>query len=229
MIALLAFYHYTACWQKTNRPKASVKYVAKGLHWKPDKVRAIKSALRELNLIEDVRVVDPRSRKVKGWYVRLRFFQPTSADFTYEKPPSPQNQRVDSGVTNALRADTENALRSSKQSKMDADHSQAARSLSFFELSNYSEEEREVIEQYHHILCANDRSWRKVNKYTESVCEVIEFFTYEAFEDVEAFFAKALAASQCGCEEEDCEYCSAISVPPRGQSRTLVNLAWKNY
>jgi hypothetical protein len=96
------------------------------------------------------------------------------------------------------------------------------------ELACYSEEEREVIEAYHRIVCDNDRSWRRVNKHEQSVCDVIEiFFTYD--EDFEEFFHKMLAASRCGCEDEECEHCGAINIPRRDQSRTLVNVAWKNY
>jgi hypothetical protein len=98
------------------------------------------------------------------------------------------------------------------------------------ELSLYSEEERKVIELYHTIVCAQDRSWRRVNKYTESVREVIEtFFTYEPLGDTEQFFRQVLAASRCGCRNEDCEHCGAVRIPRPGRSRTLVNMSWKNY
>jgi hypothetical protein len=109
MFALLGFYHYTALWQKTNQPKASVEYVAKGLNWKCHKVRRIRRSLLELKLIEDVRAIDPRTNKVTGWFVRLRLFQPISVQ--REKPHSPKSQRVDLSTTNALRSGNGNALR----------------------------------------------------------------------------------------------------------------------
>jgi nuclear transport factor 2 (NTF2) superfamily protein len=114
--------------------------------------------------------------------------------------------------------------------KMGTVHSQATRTVSFLELSKYSAEEREVIELYHRILCDHDKSWRYVNKYEQSVGEVIEImFTYEYDEDVEKFFRAVLAASLCGCGDCDCEHCGEVIIPRPDESRTLVNLAWKNY
>jgi hypothetical protein len=77
MIALLNFYHYTALWQGTNQPRASLHYAAKGLKWGRDKVRAVRPLLLKLKLIEDFRAVDSVSGKVKGWYIRLPYFHPT--------------------------------------------------------------------------------------------------------------------------------------------------------
>jgi hypothetical protein len=108
MIALLGFYHYTGLWQDTNQPRASLKYVAKGLHWGRDKVRATRSLLLKLRLIEDVRAVDPVTAKVTGWFVRLLYFHPT------DLPESGFYQRVDSKATNALRDNKTNALRSDR-------------------------------------------------------------------------------------------------------------------
>jgi hypothetical protein len=232
MIALLAFYHYTALWQRTNQPRANVNYLAKGLRWGCHKVRAIRALLLELNLIEDVRVTDPRTHKVKGWFTRVAFFHPT--DFP-AKATLTVFHRVASSTTNALRSNRVNALRSGKQCKtsLHAAHSKAARRVrrplpaSQKALAGYKPHERQVIDAYHSIVCDNDRSWRYVNKYTASVCDVIEIFFSDGFEDVETFFRQALAASRCGCGHEDCEHCGAVSIPPPGRSRTLVNMSWK--
>jgi len=106
MIALLNFYYYTALWQNTNQPCASLTYVAKGLKWGRDKVRAVRSLLLKLRLIEHVRTVDSQTGKVVGWYIRLSYFHPT------DSPEGGFHQRVDSKATNALRSVSTNALRS---------------------------------------------------------------------------------------------------------------------
>src|SRR5437667_11978720 len=54
LIALLTFYFYTATWQGTNQPQATIAYAAKGLNWGPKKVRLIKSILVGMKLTEDV-------------------------------------------------------------------------------------------------------------------------------------------------------------------------------
>lgn len=54
LLALYAFYYYTAKWQKTNQPKATVTYVANGLKWGVDKVRLYKNILNKLGLISDI-------------------------------------------------------------------------------------------------------------------------------------------------------------------------------
>lgn len=71
LISLYTFYYYTAKWQKTNQPKASIAYVAKGLHWNKDKVIKVKKQLEELGLIEEIRRVDEQTKKVTGWYIRI--------------------------------------------------------------------------------------------------------------------------------------------------------------
>jgi hypothetical protein len=75
MIALLVFYSYTATWQQTDQPRATVDFVAKGLNWGLDKVREIRNLLREAGFIEDIAPVDERGKK-KGWFVRLCHFHP---------------------------------------------------------------------------------------------------------------------------------------------------------
>jgi hypothetical protein len=47
LIALYCFYYYTAKWQATNQPKATISYVAKGLKWGEAKVRNQKRKLIE--------------------------------------------------------------------------------------------------------------------------------------------------------------------------------------
>jgi len=73
LIGLYCFYYYTAKWQKTNQPKATIAYCAKTLKWGMNKTRKNKQKLIDLNLIEDVRHIDKKSKKVKGWYVKVKY------------------------------------------------------------------------------------------------------------------------------------------------------------
>lgn len=83
-IALYCFYYYTAKWQRTNAPIASIQYSSKGLGWGHGKVRSIKNVLRELDLIEDVQVKNPKTHAIISHHVQLYIAQshPTG------KPPS---------------------------------------------------------------------------------------------------------------------------------------------
>lgn len=233
ILALLTFYHYTALWQQTNQPKASVEYVAKGLHWNHDKVRAIRSLLRELKLIEDVRAVNPVTHKVTGWFVHLRFFQPVP----YENPPSPQNHRVDSEEGNALRSVKVNALRSDKKFSNEnkvlknTARGQAAGVVSF-DLA--SPEERELIDIYHSAFgqyrllsrrkrCTRD-SWRPVTRYTDKLQQALAVCYPDCFRVLCFEVAEACAD---GYDEDDVE----LGVPPltRKGYRTIIDLVWANY
>lgn len=73
LIALYVFYYYTAKWQKTNQPKCTTDYVANALHWDIRKVRKAKKQLIEIGLIEDVRKVDPETKKVVGYYIKINY------------------------------------------------------------------------------------------------------------------------------------------------------------
>ena len=52
LVAVYSFYYYTAIWQKTNQPKATVAYVSKGLQLSVGKVRESKKQLIKMGLIE---------------------------------------------------------------------------------------------------------------------------------------------------------------------------------
>ena len=100
-IALYMFYYYTAKWQETNQPRASVRYVAKGLRWSSDRVRRAKKMLGDLKIIEDVRTLDKLGR-VKGWYVKLNFIL-RGAMFKNQRVGLPEGGNP---VRNALRENT---------------------------------------------------------------------------------------------------------------------------
>ncbi len=72
LIALYTFYYYTAKWQQTNQPKATTKYVAKGLKWSESRVQSCKKVLLALNLIEDGQSKNDKGQ-ITGHYVRVNF------------------------------------------------------------------------------------------------------------------------------------------------------------
>lgn len=64
LIALYTFYCYTARCQKTDELKFLTKDTATIIGWSPDKVRKVKNTLRELGLIEDVKLYDDDGKVV---------------------------------------------------------------------------------------------------------------------------------------------------------------------
>ena len=73
LIALYTFYYYTAKWQQTNQIKCTSSYVAKALHWKVHKVLRVKKQLIEFGLIEEIRRVDPETKRVVGFYIKMNY------------------------------------------------------------------------------------------------------------------------------------------------------------
>lgn len=73
LIALYTFYYYTAKWQKTNQVKATTGYVARGLRWSENRVRATKNVLRKLKLIEDLQARRADNRQLIDHYVKVNF------------------------------------------------------------------------------------------------------------------------------------------------------------
>lgn len=71
LIALYAFYYYTAKWQGTNQPKCTTSYAANGLRWGEGKVRKVKKQLCDIGLIEDVAVRE--GGRITGHYIRVRY------------------------------------------------------------------------------------------------------------------------------------------------------------
>jgi len=73
LIALYAFYYYTAKWQRTIQIKATVGFTAKGLNWGTDKTRARKKDLIGLGLIEDVMVRNKTNSQIAAHYLKINF------------------------------------------------------------------------------------------------------------------------------------------------------------
>jgi hypothetical protein len=72
LISLYTFYYYTAKWQRTNQPRATTGYVAKGLQWSEERVQSRKKTLLKLNLIEDIQSKNEKGQ-ITGHYVKVNF------------------------------------------------------------------------------------------------------------------------------------------------------------
>lgn len=115
LIALYTFYYYTAKWQKTNQPRCTTAYTAKALHWKEDKVRRHKKKLVELGLIEDTIQRNKETNKISGHFITVKFVikqkdvERVKANETTSHTP-PNGRGWESGETNALSNNKQNAL-----------------------------------------------------------------------------------------------------------------------
>lgn len=70
-IALYIFYYKTAKWQKTNKIKATDRYVMKSLKWSSSKLTKIKNILKENGLIEIIQ--SRKNGKIDGWYLKINY------------------------------------------------------------------------------------------------------------------------------------------------------------
>ncbi len=70
LLALYIFYYSTAKWQRTSQPKATTSYVAQGLGWTEERVQKIKKRLKELQLIEDIRIHTVGNR-INGHFIKI--------------------------------------------------------------------------------------------------------------------------------------------------------------
>lgn len=73
LLALYTFYYYTAKWQKTNQPRASIQYVSNGIGWGADKIISVKGQLKELGLVEDIVNKEIGTNKIIGHYIKVNF------------------------------------------------------------------------------------------------------------------------------------------------------------
>lgn len=99
-IALYVFYCYTARWQNTLQPWATVAFAAKGLGWGRNRVSSANKILRELQLIEHVTTRSAHGRAEK-WFIRVHYLVSAESNFL-------QIQQVVKRDTNALGLNTEN-------------------------------------------------------------------------------------------------------------------------
>jgi hypothetical protein len=112
-LALYCFYYYTAKWQKTNQPKATTEYTAKGLNWGIGKVRMIKNILRELHLIEDI--VIRKDNVIIGHFIKVNFIWTNINSHPNSFPPGGSSHPMENERGNALSKSNINALSNSKK------------------------------------------------------------------------------------------------------------------
>lgn len=72
---LYSFYYKTAKWQKSTEVWANNEYVMKCLGWGLKKVRAVKESLVKNGFVEQVRVINKDTGKVKKWTIRVKYVQ----------------------------------------------------------------------------------------------------------------------------------------------------------
>ena len=119
LFSLYTFYYYTAKWQKTNQPKATIKYVSKGIGWGRDKVIKYKQKLKKLGLIEDVKRRD-ENNKITAWFIKVNFIWTNDAILNHlSHSPELTNggglPEVANSDTNALSTNNINALSTNKE------------------------------------------------------------------------------------------------------------------
>ena len=107
---LYSFYYYTAKWQQTNRPKATTSFVAKGLKWSKTRVIKTKKQLFSLGLIEDIKSINPNTKKIAGWYIKVNFIWGKNHPIVF--PEGGKSQCVRKRTINALSSNNINALSS---------------------------------------------------------------------------------------------------------------------
>ena len=207
MIALYVFLNYTALWQETNQPKATVEFIARGIGWGVNKVREIKSLLVQAGLIEDVCTVDPQSKRITGHYIRVSYFHPhcfgEDGKATLTVLP-----RVAKQEANALRANNSNALRPNKLSK---ERTGFLQKPGVYFLEGLDEDEREIVIHYNETLVP--LGWMPVTKVTDELRKC-----FEAHYDVETF---------CELIEQTAD--APETWPKHRRSRTIFRVGWDNY
>jgi uncharacterized phage protein (TIGR02220 family) len=101
------FYYKTAKWQKHNPIKANDEYTKKCLHWGTDKLRTLKSRLKEMELIEIEKRLNDK-KQVEGWYVKLKYYNSTIPETT--TPISPQVASQETNTNNNNNINTNNNI-----------------------------------------------------------------------------------------------------------------------
>lgn len=97
-LILYLFYYKTAKWQKINPIKADDTYCKRCLHWGIDKLKATKTRLKEMNLIEIIKKVNEKNI-ITGWYVKVNYLVDNS---TIPESTIPISPLVDKQETNTI-------------------------------------------------------------------------------------------------------------------------------
>lgn len=118
ILALYYFYYYTSKWQKTNRPKATNNYTAKGLQWSLSKVKKYKMQLINLGLIENVQNRNSDG-SIEGHYIKVNFIWTQKAyDKTIKTSTRLDSLLVVTKPTNSLSNNNINSLSKNKRSNL---------------------------------------------------------------------------------------------------------------
>jgi hypothetical protein len=124
LIALYCFYYYTAKWQKTNTPKATIEYVANGLGIGVHSVHKYKNQLMELNLIENISTKNEKGA-ITGHFIKVNFLwnRETVRNLDVKEENNPKNGTISHTVgkpilreTHTVENSQSNALSTNKES-----------------------------------------------------------------------------------------------------------------
>lgn len=131
IIAVYIFYYYTAKWQKTNQPKCTDTYVRKGLSIGKKTFGEAKKFLIDNDLIK---VINSRGKtgKITGWFIKVNYIWKLASIPKMEIDQSYQNLPSGEQDTNALSANSINALNTNIIDSTDLITKQEAVSSSLF-------------------------------------------------------------------------------------------------
>ena len=108
LIGLYNFYYYTAIWQKTNQPKSTTNYTAKGLKISATRVRRYKAALIKIGLIKDI-TVRSANNKFAGSYIKVLYYSGRSTHSAKAgKPRSPTKRKANTYSNSSLNSYSNN-------------------------------------------------------------------------------------------------------------------------
>ncbi len=108
LIGLYNFYYYTAIWQKTNQPKATTNYAAKGLKISTTRIRRYKAVLLELGLVKDI-TARTEDNKFAGSYIKVNYYSGRSTHSAKAgKPRSSGKRKANTYSTNSINSYSNN-------------------------------------------------------------------------------------------------------------------------
>jgi len=120
LISLYMFYYYTARWQKTNHPKATTSYAAKGLRWTQARIIKTKKKLIEMGLIDNIQNRD-QNNMIRGHYIKVNYIwsQEKIKDIhPIDFKEYGKHHSVEKDKTNALNVNSKNALKTNKKNAL---------------------------------------------------------------------------------------------------------------
>lgn len=115
LLALYAFYYYTAKWQQTNQPRVTTEYAMVGTKLSYRCFRDAKKQLIELKLIEDISNRNAASGKITGHYVRVNFIWSNNKNHPAQIPECGEPQTLVNDPVNALSTNRGNALSTGRE------------------------------------------------------------------------------------------------------------------